>query len=72
MSFESSLSRNHFSRKINASKVEDCDNDCIIRIGLKEVLILTGMMVFQPEDVQISYEKVLIFTNVYFDLWKDS
>lgn len=43
-----------------------------IRIGLKEVLILTGMMVFQTEDVQISYEKVLIFINVYFDLWKDS
>ena len=39
------------SRISDASKAED---DRILEIGLKEVLTMTGMMLFEMEDIQMS------------------
>lgn len=40
------------SRISDASKAED--DDRILEIGLKKVLTMTGMMLFEMEDIQMS------------------
>ena len=42
------------SRISDASKAEECDGDRMLEIGLKEVLTMTGMMLFEIEDIQMS------------------